>query len=100
MACAAHYPRRPDWKSGKMSRLILLAGAAATLMAFPAFANDYNQAGSARAAQDFGQDAAAVQTAQGPNVVASPPVPDTPENRARYGGPMSRAGRHTAAIGD
>jgi UrcA family protein len=30
---------------------------------------------------------------------ASSPVPDTPQNRARYGAPLSRAGRHTAADG-
>jgi hypothetical protein len=28
------------------------------------------------------------------------PVPDTPENRAKYGGPMSRAGKHTAPRGN
>ncbi|HEV2366045.1 MAG TPA: hypothetical protein VGS12_17815 [Caulobacteraceae bacterium] len=28
------------------------------------------------------------------------PVPDTPANRARYGGPMSRAGRLTAPAGN
>ncbi|MDR3510048.1 MAG: hypothetical protein P4L73_00300 [Caulobacteraceae bacterium] len=32
--------------------------------------------------------------------VASPPVPDTPENRAKYGAPMSHAGRRTKAAGD
>ncbi|HTX50172.1 MAG TPA: hypothetical protein VME40_12385 [Caulobacteraceae bacterium] len=33
-------------------------------------------------------------------LVASPPVPDTPANRAKYGQPLSRAGRRTAPIGD
>jgi len=28
------------------------------------------------------------------------PIPDTPENRARYGGPMSRAGRATGPRGN
>jgi hypothetical protein len=28
------------------------------------------------------------------------PVPDTPENRRKYGGPMSRAGKHTAPRGN
>jgi len=32
--------------------------------------------------------------------VATAPVPDTPENRRRYGGPMSHAGRHTRAAGN
>ncbi len=31
---------------------------------------------------------------------AAGPIPDTPQNRARYGGPMSRAGRHTSARGN
>ena len=83
-----------------MSRLILIAGAAASLLALPAFANDYNKAASAKAAQDFAQDSAAVQSQLGPDTIASPPVPDTPENRAKYGGPMSNAGRHTAPLGN
>lgn len=33
-------------------------------------------------------------------IVANAPVPDTPANRARYGGPMSRAGRLTAPVGN
>ena len=32
--------------------------------------------------------------------VSSPPVPDTAENRARYGRPMSNAGRRSAARGN
>jgi hypothetical protein len=33
-------------------------------------------------------------------VVANAPVADTPENRAKYGQPMSHAGRHTRAAGN
>jgi hypothetical protein len=33
-------------------------------------------------------------------VVSNGPVPDTKENRAKYGRPMSHAGRHTAPTGD
>lgn len=33
-------------------------------------------------------------------VVASTPVADTPANRAKYGGPMSNAGRRTAPRGN
>jgi len=33
-------------------------------------------------------------------LVASSPVPDTPENRAKYGKPMSNAGRRTRAAGN
>jgi len=35
-----------------------------------------------------------------PTVVSNSPIPDTPANRRLYGGPMSNAGRHTAASGD
>ena len=38
--------------------------------------------------------------AQGVRVIASAPVPDTPENRARYGQPLSRAGRRTKPAGN
>jgi hypothetical protein len=33
-------------------------------------------------------------------VIASAPVPDTPANRARYGQPLSRAGKMTAPRGN
>jgi opacity protein-like surface antigen len=35
-----------------------------------------------------------------PNVVSNAPVPDTHDNRAKYGRPMSHAGRATKATGD
>lgn len=35
-----------------------------------------------------------------PNVVTNGPVPDTRENRARYGGPMSNGGRRTTPAGN
>jgi len=34
------------------------------------------------------------------SIVTNGPVPDTPENRARYGGPMSRAGQRTGPRGN
>jgi hypothetical protein len=33
-------------------------------------------------------------------IVSNKPVADTPENRARYGGPMSNAGRRTRPAGN
>jgi UrcA family protein len=33
-------------------------------------------------------------------VYTNGPIPDTPANRARFGGPMSRAGQHSAARGN
>ncbi|HUZ12324.1 MAG TPA: hypothetical protein VMU93_05700 [Caulobacteraceae bacterium] len=97
-----------------MFRMLMIAGAAATaLTAVPAFANDYhhdyNPRASARAAQDWGQNASALAPQvppsqaldpQGPTLVASQPVPDTPRNRARFGRPLSRSGKLTAPIGD
>ncbi len=35
-----------------------------------------------------------------PDVVSNGPVPDTQENRAKYGRPMSHAGRATTAAGN
>ena len=35
-----------------------------------------------------------------PNVVSNGPVPDTPQNRAAYGQPMSHAGKHTTPAGN
>jgi hypothetical protein len=35
-----------------------------------------------------------------PNVVSNGPVPDTPENRAKYGKPMSNAGKRSAPAGN
>jgi hypothetical protein len=36
----------------------------------------------------------------GPRVVRSNPVPDTPRNRERFGGPRSQGGRQTAPVGN
>ncbi|HEY1447633.1 MAG TPA: hypothetical protein VGF33_03785 [Caulobacteraceae bacterium] len=33
-------------------------------------------------------------------LVTNGPVPDTPANRAKYGGPMSNGGRRTAPVGN
>jgi hypothetical protein len=38
--------------------------------------------------------------ASGNQVIASQPVPDTKANRAAYGQPLSRAGKHTAPAGN
>ena len=46
-------------------------------------------------ADPVGAPSAAMST-----TVTNGPVPDNAENRAKYGGPMSHAGRHTAAAGN
>ena len=74
---------------------------------------DTASAPSAMAAPVAGVDASAVMAvsskspeeqatlkAGDANVVSNPPVADTPENRAKYGKPMSNAGKRTAAKGN
>ena len=50
---------------------------------------------TAMAATESGQPASVTTS-----LVTNGPVPDTPENRAKYGQPMSNAGQHTAAKGN
>lgn len=38
--------------------------------------------------------------ASDPTVTANAPIPDTPENRARFGGPDSRGGKMTRPVGN
>jgi hypothetical protein len=102
-------------KEESMLRSAVLVAASAALLATPvvatarATATTYNRAASVRAARTWAFEARALApqvseqpalNPQGPAIIASQPVPDTPANRARYGEPMSRAGRLTAPIGD
>ena len=45
-------------------------------------------------------EAQAMLKAGDPNVTSNAPVADTPENRAKYGKPMSNAGKRTAPQGN
>jgi UrcA family protein len=55
----------------------------------------------ARAAPAYaGANAAQASAIVPMRVASSGPIPDTPQNRARYGGPASRAGKRTAARGN
>jgi hypothetical protein len=45
-------------------------------------------------------NASATVDANGVQVIASQPVPDTKANRAAYGQPLSRAGKRTAPKGN
>jgi len=51
------------------------------------------------AANAYGEDVA-YEGGGGHYVVTNGPVPDTPANRARYGSPLSRAGKMTPPVGD
>ncbi|MBV9995109.1 MAG: hypothetical protein JO127_07840 [Caulobacteraceae bacterium] len=65
---------------------------AAAPMSAPA---DQSTAPAATGAESSAQVAQA-----GTQVVASQPVPDTPDNRAKYGAPLSHAGKHTKPAGN
>lgn len=59
-------------------------------------------AAAAPTAESYGQTASVTTpTASAtPQMTTNGPVPDTPENRRAFGGPMSRAGRHSAPAGN
>ena len=59
----------------------------------PAYAGDE----AAPAAGYYGEPAAATVTTE---TVTNGPVPDTPQNRAAYGGPISNGGRSTTPAGN
>jgi hypothetical protein len=76
------------------------APAAPTDQPYPA--TSATQAGTPAAASTApaSADQASGLTAGQPTVISNGPVPDTPENRAKYGKPMSHAGRATKPIGN
>jgi UrcA family protein len=65
-----------------------------------AFADARNMARLASAAPAAGSYSSEASAVVPTGLSASPPVPDTRANRARYGGPMSHAGRRTAPAGN
>jgi len=87
-------------------QVLLLAATCGTALACSqgaafAHARHHHYYHHARYAGWYGRDVAAVEYPYGGRVVvASRPVPDTPFNRARFGGPMSFSGRMTAPIGN
>jgi hypothetical protein len=69
----------------------------------PAAAPPLDDAGAqARSATEAGANASVRIDATGARVivVSNPPVPDTPQNRAKYGGPLSNGGRNTPPAGN
>jgi hypothetical protein len=76
-----------------------------TTQSMPQTPPDNTTAAPPPASQDMSgaQTGAAVNTsatATSDQVIASQPVPDTPANRAKYGKPLSRAGKRTAPAGN
>jgi hypothetical protein len=72
-----------------------------TTPAAPAASDAASQA-SATTTQPASANVAVTVDANGARhlVISSPPVPDTPDNRAKYGGPMSNGGQKTGAAGN
>jgi len=80
----------------------LLACSAANAQPAPSPAPAPAQAETQDASTPVAINASATVDADGVRhiVVANAPVADTPENRAKYGQPMSHAGRRTRAAGN
>lgn len=78
---------------------VAVAAARGAAYADAAFTQDW----ATPAAESYSAPASATEPAPATyttSTVTNGPVADTPENRARYGGPMSRAGKRTAAKGN
>lgn len=74
-------------------------GADAAASAEPAGQDD-NMQGSEAPGAEAAPTGAEADTAATASVSAMQPIPDTPENRAAYGAPLSNAGKRTAAAGN
>ena len=77
----------------------MAADPAATPSAMAAPAAGVNTAGAVPVSSESPEAQASLKAGD-PNVVSNGPVADTPENRAKYGKPMSNAGKRTAAKGN
>jgi uncharacterized surface protein with fasciclin (FAS1) repeats len=74
-------------------------GADAAASTEPAGQDD-NMQGSEAPGAEAAPTGAEADTAATASVSAMQPIPDTPENRAAYGAPLSNAGKRTAAAGN
>ncbi len=74
-------------------------GADAAASTEPASQDD-NLQGSEAPGAEAAPTGAEADTAATASVSAMQPIPDTPENRAAYGAPLSNAGKRTAAAGN
>jgi UrcA family protein len=90
-------PRPSAGNLGHSCQEIAVRNASDQVRLAVADARNVSRLAYAPAAGSYGAQASATAYA---GLSASPPVPDTPANRARYGGPMSHAGRHTKPAGN
>ena len=84
-----------------MTRALMIGAAAAAVLAVAGCAQPYPQYGygdaygyPAASPTTYGYSGGAM-TSPATSTRANAPIPDTPENRARYGGPQSRAGKRS-----
>jgi hypothetical protein len=89
----------PSATTAPSSTTDLAADPAASPSAMAAPATGVNASGTVPVSSQS-PDAQASLKAGDANVVSNPPVADTPENRAKYGKPMSNAGKRTAPRGN
>jgi uncharacterized surface protein with fasciclin (FAS1) repeats len=89
----------PSTTTAPTSTTDLAADPAASPSAMAAPAAGVNTSGTVPVSSQS-PDAQASLKAGDANVVSNPPVADTPENRAKYGKPMSNAGKRTAPRGN
>ena len=80
-----------------MTRGLMIGAATAAVLAIAGCAQPYPQYAYG---SPYGQPAATTAYPGGAMTSPAPvrsmqPIPDTPENRARFGGPQSRAGKRT-----
>lgn len=66
----------------------------------PTSSGVYTPVYSAPTASTYASDVSATVIEPSVVVISNAPVPDTPRNRARYGGPNSRGGQMTAPLGN
>jgi uncharacterized surface protein with fasciclin (FAS1) repeats len=89
----------PSTTAAPTSATDMAADPAASPSAMAAPAAGVNTSGAVPVSSQS-PDAQASLKAGDANVVSNPPVADTPENRAKYGKPMSNAGKRTAPRGN
>ena len=95
-AAYAQQPAEPTQSSASTSRSADTPPANATV---GATSTTYGTPAPAPAATTSGADVSTAATFTS-MTVTNGPVPDTAENRAKYGQPLSRAGKRTAARGN
>jgi hypothetical protein len=93
---APHYPAPPDQTAGASQAQYAPPPATAQ----SALAAGVNTSTGPIPADQMPPGQAAALAAGDNHFVSNGPIPDTPANRAKYGGPKSHGGRATAPIGN